>query len=369
MDPLHRESVDRVLRQLRPPSELELRSLPNLAAARSQIEAGLRYALGVFHFDCLGSFGATVLGGFRSLVPGAPIVLYGTAGPDVVRRAIDDAIDGVIVDPPEAGRLLETLRFVLAGNRYVSPGAAGSGPTQSATSCAFASACGWPLPLLSDLPVGLTIVQGGRIIFASRYVLEHSGYTLSQLNKMSYLDLICEPFKARVREVADRLEHGEQSAVRYVAPIRTAVGRETWIEFESRSTVIAGSAARISVSRDVTDRMTAISPAQLSTIGVVELANALRFQLGGGEAPRAPAAAAAGGGSLRERYGLTRRQLEILEHLGTGASNRQIAATLGLSESTVKIHLHRVMRQLGAANRTAAALIARDLGGSASRPG
>jgi DNA-binding NarL/FixJ family response regulator len=49
---------------------------------------------------------------------------------------------------------------------------------------------------------------------------------------------------------------------------------------------------------------------------------------------------------------LSGRELEVLRGLATGATNAQIAARLGLSEHTVRNHVHAVTRKLGVANRT-----------------
>src|SRR5829696_1556095 len=40
----------------------------------------------------------------------------------------------------------------------------------------------------------------------------------------------------------------------------------------------------------------------------------------------------------QEKLGITRRELEILEHIAAGLSNREIAAKLYVSENTVKTH-------------------------------
>jgi DNA-binding NarL/FixJ family response regulator len=55
---------------------------------------------------------------------------------------------------------------------------------------------------------------------------------------------------------------------------------------------------------------------------------------------------------------LTRRQHQVLAHLAKGRTNRLIARALGLRESTVKAHVKQIMRKLGVANRTQAALLA-----------
>lgn len=54
---------------------------------------------------------------------------------------------------------------------------------------------------------------------------------------------------------------------------------------------------------------------------------------------------------------LTDRELQILGMVARGLQNKLIAAALGLSEHTVKIHLHNIITKLGAHNRTEAAAI------------
>ncbi len=52
--------------------------------------------------------------------------------------------------------------------------------------------------------------------------------------------------------------------------------------------------------------------------------------------------------------GITPRQLEVLQCLSEGLSNKQIAYKLGLSEGTVKIHITLLMRTLDVNNRVLA---------------
>ena len=59
---------------------------------------------------------------------------------------------------------------------------------------------------------------------------------------------------------------------------------------------------------------------------------------------------------------LTQRELEVLEGLGAGRSNQQIARRLHLSEATVKGYVSRLLVKLGCDNRTEAALLAHEAG-------
>jgi len=59
-----------------------------------------------------------------------------------------------------------------------------------------------------------------------------------------------------------------------------------------------------------------------------------------------------------ENLPLTTRERQIVLVLSDGISNKEIGRRLGLTEGTVKVHLHRIYRKLGIANRTALAVLA-----------
>ncbi|WP_207477984.1 response regulator [Arenibaculum pallidiluteum] len=69
--------------------------------------------------------------------------------------------------------------------------------------------------------------------------------------------------------------------------------------------------------------------------------------------PGSPAASSTRGLSM-----LTQRQLDVLNCLREGKSNKQIAYELGLSEGTVKIHVTAIFKSLGVKNRTQAVISA-----------
>ncbi len=64
----------------------------------------------------------------------------------------------------------------------------------------------------------------------------------------------------------------------------------------------------------------------------------------------------------RENLGITPRELEILELIAQGMSNREIAEKLFVSENTVKTHSSRVFDKLGARRRTQAVQLGKEFG-------
>ncbi len=59
----------------------------------------------------------------------------------------------------------------------------------------------------------------------------------------------------------------------------------------------------------------------------------------------------------QSRASLTQRQMQVLEGIVGGKSNKQIAQRLGIAEGTVKMHLASLLRALGARNRAHAAAL------------
>ena len=63
-----------------------------------------------------------------------------------------------------------------------------------------------------------------------------------------------------------------------------------------------------------------------------------------------------------QRLGITPRELEIIELIAVGMSNREIAEKLYVTENTVKTHASRVFDKLGARRRTQAVQLAKEQG-------
>jgi DNA-binding NarL/FixJ family response regulator len=73
--------------------------------------------------------------------------------------------------------------------------------------------------------------------------------------------------------------------------------------------------------------------------------------------------AAASGSSRGNHYGrLTARELQVLELLAQGLSNKMISRRLGITPATVKCHVGKILGAMGASNRLEAVIVASRLG-------
>jgi len=75
-----------------------------------------------------------------------------------------------------------------------------------------------------------------------------------------------------------------------------------------------------------------------------------------------PASPFAPNAARQQNLGITARELEILNLIARGLSNREIATQLFVSENTVKTHCSRAFDKLGAARRTQAVQRGKELG-------
>jgi DNA-binding NarL/FixJ family response regulator len=66
--------------------------------------------------------------------------------------------------------------------------------------------------------------------------------------------------------------------------------------------------------------------------------------------------------ALRRIRELSDREREVLQLLGSGESNAELAKRLYVSEATVKTYVSRLLTKLGLANRTQAAILAHEAG-------
>jgi len=68
---------------------------------------------------------------------------------------------------------------------------------------------------------------------------------------------------------------------------------------------------------------------------------------------------------LRHTLGLTRREQQLVQLIALGLTNKEIASQLNLSEQTVKNHVHRMLRKVGANDRLSVVELCRTQGISA----
>jgi DNA-binding CsgD family transcriptional regulator len=105
------------------------------------------------------------------------------------------------------------------------------------------------------------------------------------------------------------------------------------------------------------------------TLGAASLSRAIE------EAARRAALPLVGEGQPRPQpdvmpFGLTPRELEVLTLVAAGDTNREIGATLFMSEKTASVHVSRILAKLGVRTRTQAAAVATRAGlGAATRGG
>jgi len=64
----------------------------------------------------------------------------------------------------------------------------------------------------------------------------------------------------------------------------------------------------------------------------------------------------------KQRLGLTRREQQLVLMIGRGLTNKEIAGALNLSEQTVKNHIHRMLRKMGAGGRLEVVQLCRSRG-------
>jgi DNA-binding NarL/FixJ family response regulator len=65
---------------------------------------------------------------------------------------------------------------------------------------------------------------------------------------------------------------------------------------------------------------------------------------------------------IRHNLGLTRREQQLVQLISHGLTNKEIASQLNLSEQTVKNHVHRMLRKVGASDRLGAVELCRQPG-------
>jgi NarL family two-component system response regulator LiaR len=101
----------------------------------------------------------------------------------------------------------------------------------------------------------------------------------------------------------------------------------------------------------------------LKNVSVDDLASAIRAAYSGQSilAPEVVQALLSSGSGVpegRQDYGLTKREMEVLELLVQGLNNREIAEVLVVSRATAKAHVSHILAKMDVSNRAGAIVLA-----------
>lgn len=125
-----------------------------------------------------------------------------------------------------------------------------------------------------------------------------------------------------------------------------------------RVALMSGEASRDVVQEAMEEGAAGFVP---KTLPAKSLVNAIRFMAAGEQFVPADFLTAEVDRSRHPlAQNLTNRELQVLRALTEGKPNKEIARDLDLSEPTIKLHMKNLCRKVGAANRTQAALFARE---------
>lgn len=109
-------------------------------------------------------------------------------------------------------------------------------------------------------------------------------------------------------------------------------------------------------------RLARLQPAEVLLAVVATAFLALGIYIGTRVVAAPPAAPFDGNPKAQAALGISPRELEVLNEIASGRSNKEIAQSLGVSPNTVKTHIARLFEKLEAKRRTDALVKARDLG-------
>lgn len=300
--------------------------------------------------------GSAMIAAARGANASIAVAVYGHLSKVDAQRWINSGCDALIARDMVPGRFIAAVEFALAGNRYVSPELIGAPDGDGG--CAFLATCGWGHPLLEQLPAGVLLIQGERIIYANKAAAEITAQAIGDLLRMRLGSLISEAHRPFLRERMDLWRQGQPVDPLLVLAIEADGGELRWIMAQQCQMTVAGVPTIVSTISNLTPRLAAAPMQQMLAMSPLDLVKLDYVPMIKGVTTLGNLA----GSEINLPSPLTRRQHQVLEQLATGASNKEIAKQLGISEATAKLHVHRTLRALGAASRTQAALIARSAG-------
>lgn len=109
-------------------------------------------------------------------------------------------------------------------------------------------------------------------------------------------------------------------------------------------------------------RLARLQPVEVLLAVVATAFLALGVYIGTRVTPAPPPAPFDGNPKALAALGISPREMDVLNEIAAGRSNKEIAASLGVSPNTVKTHIARLFEKLEAKRRTDALAKARELG-------
>lgn len=326
-DSIEKHAISELLGQTG--SDREVESSPSLDCFSARAEAGETASLLLVIDSAAAEAAPGWVARLRKPLPNLRVAIYGTFDDHAVQSWLLPSIDALIDRAAPPREVLEAVAFVLAGNRYISPSLLSVAKGRGAA-CSLIATCGLRSVLLEELSVPLMIIQGERCIFINRATKDLFDLSDEEAGGFQFWDRVAVTKRHEARELYLAWQRGAPVMPRITIPIRLDDDAAVPVELFSNITQIAGMPAVVVICAATRDRR------EKPVIQKKPVT------------PRRPT--------------LTRRQSDILSLLARGASNKEIARELALSEATVKLHVRGILRTFGCRNRTAAVYRARKLG-------
>jgi len=169
------------------------------------------------------------------------------------------------------------------------------------------------------------------------------------------------PDSARAR---DRLAELERAELPTVALVPSETHAADALAAGARGVLLrsVSSTALAAALRAAAAGLVVLDPPLAQATGLSSSADAEPEQLDADRASQATGAVSSLDARDRPSADLTARELEVLQLLATGLSNKLIAARLGISEHTAKFHVNAILAKLGVQSRTEAVVRGARLG-------
>jgi PAS domain S-box-containing protein len=180
-----------------------------------------------------------------------------------------------------------------------------------------------------------TVDAGGEVLSVNRFGADQLGYAADELVGRSVLDVFIEPDRAAVREQLAQCLKNPAQVVNWEFRKLRKDGSLMWVKEAARAVPgPGGDTIVLIVCEDITERRQTEEALQEAR---EELESSVEVQMAKGNA-----------------YGLTFRELTVLNLVAGGRSDKEIATLLGISLRTANKHVENILAKMGASSRTEA---------------